>query len=368
MNDDRPIHHVIRSNGFGTAGFVLSLVAIATCGILSPIGLILSIIGLFKQPRGMAAAGTVLGTLGSIWMFTIGLTMVAGLMGLKKVGDDYKAEVQKRSEQSASAASSDRDPPSLTTSDVGPPIKTVKPTDSLVADELSASSGDIEVRLKGTSIDIVPLHDFSGNGKSEHKLLMVRIQIGNKSTTKKLTYTSWSSIAFGDRATLRDEFDNHYAAVNFGITKVVGQAEQRNSIYPQKSIDDLLVFEVPTDSSRRLKLTLPGSALSIESDLVLVFSNPIAPVAAAPTPPSDPLGSAKDAVRIQREPTPINPAPLTRMRLWTSSDGKFKIVAEYVSKLNDKVRLKRQSDGTVIEVQLEKFSDADRAYVGGLNK
>jgi len=47
-----------RSNPLGLVGFILSL----TC-VLSPIGLILSIFGLFKNPKGFAIAGTVIGLL-----------------------------------------------------------------------------------------------------------------------------------------------------------------------------------------------------------------------------------------------------------------------------------------------------------------
>ena len=39
------------SNTMGIAGFITSLLGIVSCGVLSPIGLILSVIGLFKQPR-----------------------------------------------------------------------------------------------------------------------------------------------------------------------------------------------------------------------------------------------------------------------------------------------------------------------------
>ena len=56
------------SNGLGVAGFVLSLLGfLGTCGLLSPIGLILSLIALRKQPRGLAIAGVIIGAVGSLW-------------------------------------------------------------------------------------------------------------------------------------------------------------------------------------------------------------------------------------------------------------------------------------------------------------
>ncbi len=49
------------TNGFGLAGFIISLVSVLTFFLLSPVGLILSIIGLRKAPRGLAIAGVVIG-------------------------------------------------------------------------------------------------------------------------------------------------------------------------------------------------------------------------------------------------------------------------------------------------------------------
>jgi|GEM_PF-3387782 len=67
------------SNSLGVAGFVVSLTGlIATCGALSPIGLLLSFFALFRRPRGFALAGFVLGLIGSIWaIFAVLLGLVA---------------------------------------------------------------------------------------------------------------------------------------------------------------------------------------------------------------------------------------------------------------------------------------------------
>lgn len=53
-------------NGLGIAGFIISLAGFFTACILSPVGLLLSFIALFKRPRGFAVAGVILGLLGSI--------------------------------------------------------------------------------------------------------------------------------------------------------------------------------------------------------------------------------------------------------------------------------------------------------------
>ncbi len=52
------------TNGMGVAGFVTSIAGIATCGLLAIFGVILSGIGLRKEPKGFAIAGLVIGLIG----------------------------------------------------------------------------------------------------------------------------------------------------------------------------------------------------------------------------------------------------------------------------------------------------------------
>jgi len=73
-------HRGAESNGLGLAGFIVSLLGlVGTCGLLSPIGLVLSLIGLGRQPRGFAIAGTIIGAVGSIWV--VGVVLVVGVVG-----------------------------------------------------------------------------------------------------------------------------------------------------------------------------------------------------------------------------------------------------------------------------------------------
>lgn len=71
------VQPVVQKNGIGTAGFVLSLIGIFLGWI--PIlgwldwflGAVLSIIGIFRTPRGLAIAGTVLSFIDLILLMTI---------------------------------------------------------------------------------------------------------------------------------------------------------------------------------------------------------------------------------------------------------------------------------------------------------
>ncbi|MCB1280968.1 MAG: hypothetical protein KDB18_05550 [Salinibacterium sp.] len=65
------------SNGVGTTGFALSLAGFPTLGLLSPLAVLVSIIGLFRAPRGRASAGVLLGAVGSLMLvFTVPFLLV----------------------------------------------------------------------------------------------------------------------------------------------------------------------------------------------------------------------------------------------------------------------------------------------------
>ncbi len=72
------------TNGLGLAGFIVSLVGLCSGGALSPIGLILSFVALFRVPRGFAIAGFVIGLVGTLWMVfvvaVIGVAVVGGVV------------------------------------------------------------------------------------------------------------------------------------------------------------------------------------------------------------------------------------------------------------------------------------------------
>jgi hypothetical protein len=76
------------SNGLGVAGFICSLVGVIGCWgffpvyLLTPIGFILSLIAVFKPPRGFAIAGLVIGAVGSCGVVPALLLLPALFIGL----------------------------------------------------------------------------------------------------------------------------------------------------------------------------------------------------------------------------------------------------------------------------------------------
>ncbi|MEZ6318575.1 MAG: type II secretion system protein GspG [Phycisphaerales bacterium] len=76
--------HRAPSNGLGVAGFVISLLGLLMCGLIAPLGMLLSFIAMFKKPNGLAIAGFIIGLIGSVWILV--LVVLVGIMGMAVVG------------------------------------------------------------------------------------------------------------------------------------------------------------------------------------------------------------------------------------------------------------------------------------------
>ncbi len=72
-------HRPPASNSLGVAGFVVSLVGILSCGLLAPIGMVMSYVAMRRQSDGLAIAGFVIGLVGSLWLL---VALIFGLFGL----------------------------------------------------------------------------------------------------------------------------------------------------------------------------------------------------------------------------------------------------------------------------------------------
>lgn len=104
----QPIHQTIvienRSNGLGTAGFVISLVGFLTCGLICPLGMLISFFGMFSRPRGTAIAGFVFGVIGSAWLWLVGLGLIATATGVGAAARQAAQDAAKKAEAAKAAA------------------------------------------------------------------------------------------------------------------------------------------------------------------------------------------------------------------------------------------------------------------------
>jgi len=102
MSDARPVVIHVNENGnsgIGTAGLIFSCLGWLTCGILSPIGALLSMFGLLcRGSKSHAIAGLVVGFPGVIFLVFIGAGLVAGFLGIAGVTTAAVAEASRQVE------------------------------------------------------------------------------------------------------------------------------------------------------------------------------------------------------------------------------------------------------------------------------
>jgi hypothetical protein len=119
--------------------------------------------------------------------------------------------------------------------------------------------GDVQVRVVKVAVGKVSLKTITGKAFSKDDVLMVKVELTNTHSAKKIAYLPWSRASRdGDYPTLKDNVGNRYFRVTFGLgTRAAGAAEP-DSIYPMKSLTDVLLFEVPVAAATHLELELPA--------------------------------------------------------------------------------------------------------------
>ena len=79
-------------------------------------------------------------------------------------------------------------------------------------------------------------------------------------------------VAGKNAATLTDNFGNPYKPFKVNVAlgeEIPGQISAETSIYPEKNIEDLLVFEPPLENIEFLRLELPAAACGMTGTLHL---------------------------------------------------------------------------------------------------
>lgn len=134
---------------------------------------------------------------------------------------------------------------------------------AIAATKTVVRAGDVEIKSLGAKIGrIACVHKVTEKSDvTEERMLTITVQISNLSSTRKIDYRTWGSdstrIIQEGCATLKDEHGNKYKRITFGLFRLpVGRTESE-TIYPGKSVTDILIFEEPVDKAKHLTVTLP---------------------------------------------------------------------------------------------------------------
>ena len=117
------------------------------------------------------------------------------------------------------------------------------------------SEPDIAVEVTKATIAPVIFSRLGEKETSPESCLQLEIGITNQSTGRKIDFTGWSE-AF--QSMLKDDLENQYKRIELGLNARVDGQSETVSIYPQKRVTDLLLFEPPVAGARELYLELPA--------------------------------------------------------------------------------------------------------------
>ena len=260
----------------GIAALVLGILACLICWI--------PIIGLLSIP--LSIIGLLLGFIGLImatiskktgFAFPVGgeiVCLLAIIIAISSTGSCVKAvseatEKAERTNQFIVPAETPESAPSasaeskLSESGVASGEASTPPPDEQWTNAANAvQQGDIQVRVTDVSVGKVELERMFGDmAQSQDELLIITVQVNNLSSAKKLDFRTWRGGDFSvgrDVASLCDDNSNSYKRITFGASSVPVGGVSRESVYPGKSVTDVLVFEVPVDVAQWLHIELPA--------------------------------------------------------------------------------------------------------------
>ncbi len=182
----------------------------------------------------------------------------------KKIEAERAANSPKPFVEAPGGANGDVAPTAAASPDTAEPT----PADLWHPHDQPLTVGDVVVRVERVTRGKVPLVDFRGKGLSKDDLLIIRLSIENTSPNKKVDLTRWNgqSAILGPFASLDDDAGNQYKRITFSFGTKVDDLEERTSIYPGKSEPATLVFELPVDAAKELRLSLPAKAVGGQGD------------------------------------------------------------------------------------------------------
>lgn len=335
------------TNSLGVGSIVLGILAFLICWIpvVGLIGLPLSLLGVVLAGVGCVMAamrgGTGVGypiagmaVSGLAAAVTLTITFVLGSAAVETAKVIEKAA--KKAEQRANDRASNAVAAKAATPGASPSAENAKDADSAkgprwVGGDQPATIGNVTYTVQATEIGQVSLTKLGRATASSEELLRIEIGLANNTKNRKLNFISYDNARIAllgfDSPRLKDNFDNTYKRIDFGFgTQPTGQVDQTDSIYPQKSITEVLVFETPLETATSLYLTLPAEYVIDETGLVRfeIPANLIrragAEVVARPTPKvppeEEPVAETKADVAetkaVESTPEPEEPPTITK--------------------------------------------------------
>jgi len=272
-----------RGSSLGIAALVLGVLAFLFCWIpllgaitlpLSGLGALLGVIGiviaLTRKGAGIGfpIAGTAVSVLALVIAFTMTSAMVAGIGAVGESLSDthaqrYATNQELVEQRTATPTSETVGVNAASRRPVHPPSS--PPEQVWAMADTPVKQGDVQIQVVSAKVGYVSVNDRASmrneHSRSKEPELVITVKLTNLSVTKKLDYRTWAGADMSferDFGTLQDNFGNSYKRVNYGFMSTPVGRTKSSSMFPNKTISDVLVFEPPIDAAEHLDLELPA--------------------------------------------------------------------------------------------------------------
>jgi hypothetical protein len=263
------VHLPRRSSSLGIASFVLGIVAFLFCwipllNILSvpsgALGLILGIAGILVaflrrgSGIGYCIAGSAMSGLALVVAFSITSTYLREtVLRDLRTNQEIVPMTDGAADQVATHSGTRAGPtasPKQTEVSWAPASEVVK-------------QGDVQIRVVSAAVGKIKVQStFSDTFEPSEPYLKIVLEVRNQSRTRKLDFLSWRNEGFSIsrtfKASIRDSHDNTYNQRATGYGRLAENQDGSGSLYPGKSLIDVVVFEPPIANIEYLRLELPA--------------------------------------------------------------------------------------------------------------
>jgi hypothetical protein len=268
------------ADGLGISSLIVGILSFFVCWIplinfgVGGLGLLLGIAGIVMaiQRKGNAIGYSIAGTAVSTVSFLLGVLYLAMFAGA------LNSNVQTSGTRQESISTKSDEPSDPATSDLSTDASNnsnVQPGNSKWASaQIPINIGSVELKVTEAKIGKVSLTSGFSDRVTEtpEEYFMIRVRIKNRDLNKKINYRSWSgdfATISGITASLTDEHGNKYRFVKTPSTFKIKDTDGSDSIYPQKEIQDAVVFEVPVATSTKFFLTLSAKGCEEKGDFLI---------------------------------------------------------------------------------------------------
>lgn len=278
------VHLPRRGSSLGVAALVLGIISLffvwipfinLIAVVLAAVGLLMAVIGLFVSLArkgsgiGYPIAGGVVCAIPLVFGIILTFAAINAREAIVKANVDRALRNVSTNQQLAGDGSNGADP--------GAGTPATPAGISWAPASEAVRQGDVTVQI--TEVRVGSVKMSSGPGRdgvaSDEPLLKVTLRVTNTSANRKIEMRSWSNDSGWSRDTapaLADNFENDYSQKGTGMYRPVGGLMIMESVYPGKSVVDVVAFQAPVDGIEFVRLELP--AMNFGGDGMIRFEIP----------------------------------------------------------------------------------------------